>query len=105
MSATPEHISMLYRMPEHRVAHLVQSLFPKMQPIIKDSTNTNSLLIFGKFQMSRCWCSLVCSIVHPKFFDDVSGILALRYKDGVFHLFNLKTKKVSQFPNKTHFKL
>jgi hypothetical protein len=38
MSATPEHISMLYTMPEHRITHLAQSLFPKMQPIIKDST-------------------------------------------------------------------
>jgi hypothetical protein len=38
MSAPPEHYSMLYTMPEHRIAHLAQSLFPKMQPIIKDST-------------------------------------------------------------------
>jgi hypothetical protein len=30
---------MLYTMPEHRIAHLAQSLFPKMQPIIKDSTH------------------------------------------------------------------
>ena len=45
MSAPPEHYSMLYTMPEHRIAHLAQSLFPKMQPIIKDSTNSP----FGKF--------------------------------------------------------
>jgi hypothetical protein len=38
MSAPPEHYSMLYTMPEQRIAHLAQSLFPKMQPIIKDST-------------------------------------------------------------------
>ncbi|WJX60724.1 hypothetical protein P8452_45900 [Trifolium repens] len=35
MSAPPEHYSMLYTMPEHRIAHLAQSLFPKMQPISK----------------------------------------------------------------------
>jgi hypothetical protein len=35
MSAPPEHISMLYTMPEHWIAHLAQSLFPKMQPISK----------------------------------------------------------------------
>jgi hypothetical protein len=38
MSAPPEHYAMLYTMPEHRIAHLTQSLFLKMQSIIKDST-------------------------------------------------------------------
>jgi hypothetical protein len=39
MSAPREHYSMRYTMPEHRIAHLAQNLFPKMQPIFKDSTN------------------------------------------------------------------
>ncbi|KAK2417333.1 hypothetical protein QL285_039643 [Trifolium repens] len=45
MSAPREHYSMRYTMPEHRIAHVAQNLFPKMQPIFKDSTNSP----FGKF--------------------------------------------------------